>query len=206
MSPQAIDQKVETESLTWADIEDQRHWDSPCASSPHFSKCGYFPLCPPSFCLSLLLLLSFHWGDGDVSRNESERWRKRYLKSSWAVPPPSCSPLFCPTPLRSLFPAFSLCIPFSFSRPHTHTHRHTLKAVNVTNAVSVEPLLTSWQQLQWKRNQALFRFVLFCFVFFLFSALLDLSPLGAWWESDTWPNQDLFLFFSGVLHHSRGMV
>lgn len=53
---------------------------------------------------------------------------------------------FIQTPLRSPFPAFSLCIPISFSHPHTH--RHTLKAVNVTNAISVEPLLTNRQQLQ----------------------------------------------------------
>lgn len=173
MSLQVIDQKVEIESLTWADIEDQRHWGPPCVSSPDFSKCAYFPLCPRSFCLSLLLLLSFHGGGADVSRNESERWRKRYLESLWAVPPPSCSPLFCPnTP--ALCSLFSLFVYPSLFLIHTHprAHRHTLKAVNVTNAVSVEPLLTNRQQLQWKRNQAPFRFVLF---FSLFSSAWSLS-------------------------------
>lgn len=80
-------------------------------------------------------------------------------KSLPAVSPPSFTSLFQPSTLCHLcFLSPRPCLLHSFIQTHTCSHSlrhtHTLKSVNVTNAVSVQSLLTNRQQLCCECNQA----------------------------------------------------
>lgn len=137
-----------------------------------------------SCCLLVVSLFSFfrsllspNWRNGAVSWNESVRWRERYLISPRRLRhlPPT---LLYSTQALLAISVFCLCIPVSsahsYKHTHTcsHTHTRTLKSVNVTNAVSVQPLLTNRQQLRRECNQTaqcqcpLPQLVLFFFLFF----------------------------------------